>query len=192
MDEIMTGFAGRRKGQRPMQLLQKLANRVMSFLPVILAALTVYCLVLAVMSFLAKHSVTVTAIVRSAGEVQRTRQRMPLAEMYAVREYAGLALWGMTYGIMQFLLAGFGCYLMVLRFQRQRGWKRMVRLYAILGMGCSLVYSCLFRILGTHKESLGGVTLKAVASPHFTVWLSVMLFGLVFLVARFSKGRRKR
>ena len=192
MGEILPGSAVRRKAKQPMRTVQKLANSVMAFLPVILSVLAVYCLMLAVMSFLAKHPVTVTAIVRSAGEVQRTRQRMVLAEMYAVREYAGLALSGMAYGIVQFLLAGFGWYLMVLRFQRQRGWKRMVRLYAILGMGCSLVYSCLFRILGTHKESLGGVTLKAVASPHFTVWLSVVLFGLVFLVARFSKGRRKR
>ena len=182
----------RQRRPRKLTPVQKAANQVMAFLPVILIVLAVLCAVLGIMSVAAKHSVNVAAVARYGGEVQRNSERMPLTEIYEVKEYAGLALAGIIYAVCQFILAGFAGFLVFKAYTSRTGLKKMVKVFCLGGLGCNLVYALMFPILGTHKESLNSMTLKATVFPHFTVFLAIALFGFLYLAAKLSRSRRKR
>ena len=176
----------------PMPAQVKLANQGMRVVHFVLIGLMVISLILGILNFAGKYSVTVTAVAKYGGEVQREKQSMPLAEIYAVKEYAGLSLAGFALGVFQLFMSGFAGFLAYCRFRGARGMKKKLKRFCVAGLVGNGVYLLLVWLLGTHKESLGSMTLKATVHPHFTVWLSILVLAMLYCVAFFSRERRRR
>lgn len=164
----------------------------MQYIAFILIAMLVFNLVVGIMNFTAKHEVNVTAIGKMGDEVQREKQPVPLEEIYEVEEFIGLAISGLAYGLCNCILVVFAVIIIVKRFMGARKLKGLVKSYAVTGLSVNLLYLVLVWILGTRKEEYAGVTMKAVISPHFTVWISIVLFGFILAAAMLSRNKRRR
>lgn len=184
--------APRRRAPSKNTALRSAANAVMQYIAFVLIAMVIFTLVVGIMNFAAKHEVNVTAIGKMGDEVQREKQSMVLEEIYEVDEFIGLAISGLAYGLFNCVMVIFGVFIIVKRFLGARKLKRLVKNYAITGLSGNLVYLVLVWILGTYKEEYAGVMMKAVVSPHFTVWLSIVLFGVLLAVSMLSRNKRRR
>ena len=184
--------APRRRAPSGNKPLRNVANAVMQYVAFILIAMVIFTLVVGIMNFTAKHEVSVTAVTKFGGDVQKETESMVLEDLYEVEEFIGLAISGLAYGVFNCILVIFSVILIVRRFLGARNMKRLVKNYAITGLAGNLVYLVLVWILGTYKEEMGGIGMKATVAPHFTVWLSIVLFGFLLAVSMLSRNKRKR
>ena len=189
---VPSTYPQRRRPARKKSPLQKAANSVMKVVHLILIGMLIFTLILGIINFTAKHSVSVTATAKYGEEVQKETEKVVLSEIYETEEFAAFALTGLVYGIFQCLLTLFAGYIVYLRFCGNKRLKNLVKSYSMTGFIGNLLYVILTWILGSYKEDYGGIILKASIAPHFTVWISLVLFALLFVIAAISKTRRKR
>lgn len=172
--------------------LRAAANTVMQYIHFVLIFVLIFTLVLGIMNFTAKHQVKVTAIYKYGGETQRESQSIALEEIYEVEEFIGLAISGLAYGLLNCAVTIFAGFIVVKRFLGTRKLKKLVKNCAVTGLAGNVLYLMLHWILGTQREEYGGAVMKAVVSPHFTVWISIVLFGLLLAAAMLSRNKRRR
>ena len=172
--------------------LQKAANSVMKVVHLILIGMLIFTLTLGIMNFSAKHSVSVTAVAKYGSEVQKETQKVVLSEIYETEEFIPYALAGLAYGVLQCVLTLFAGLIVFQRLRGNKRLKKIVKSYSMTGLIGSGLYVVLTWILGSYKEEYGEIVLKASIAPHFTVWISLVLFALLFAVAAISKTKRRR
>ena len=172
--------------------LRHAANLVMGYVQFLLIGMLIFTLVLGYRHFTAGYDVTVTTIVKYSGEIHREKLSLHLSDIYETREYAGFTMASLAYGVCNIVLSGFAGYVVFLRFRGHRRMRNLVKHYSLTGLSVNLAYLLLVWILDVQKENMGGITMKAVISPHFTLWLSMLCFSILLGASLLSRKRRGR
>lgn len=174
------------------QAVKTAANTVMKYIWFILIGMAIFTLVLGIMNFTAGHEVNVTATGSYGGETQRETQSMVLSEIYEEEMFIPLAISGLAYGLYNIVLTVMAAIMILKIFQGNRKIHGMLGLYSKMGAIGSVVYLVLVWITGTYSETTWGITMKATVHPHFTVWVSIILFGVLLAASLLSTQKKGR
>ena len=172
--------------------LRRLAKRCGKYLHWILLMILLFSIFIGVIYLVAELRVNLTTVVKPTKDHLWDRQRIFLSDLYQAKEFTGLAVSGYIYGILHLVMAAFAGYLLFLRMQGRGEWKRWSVLLGFVGMLANCSYLLLVYLLGVQRATFGLVTMQATVSPHFTVWIGLLLYGFLYAIAYFGAGKRRK
>lgn len=172
--------------------VNEIAKVIMRYIGFILIAMTIFTLVMCIMNFTAGFEVEVTASGDFGGEELSDTQTMKLSEVYEAEKFIPLTISGLAFGLLHGILTVMAVLMIIKIFRGNRKIRRQLNRYSLVGLIGSVVYLILFWITGTQSETAYGITVKATVAPHFTVWLSILLFALLYALNFLAKKKRTR
>ena len=175
-----------------MSVLRTGAKMIMNFMPLILVVMLVFTLVLGIMNFVAGHEVNVNAVASYEGETEKQSQPMKLSEIYEEEHFIPLAVSGIAYAVLNIALTGLAAFIVVKVFTGSRKTRKLMNTYCRIGLIGNVAYLLLVWIFGRYEQTLYGITMKATIAPHFTVWLAIVLFGVLTAASVLAPRKRRR
>lgn len=182
----------RRASSAPQNPAVMVARTIMKFIPFILFAMIIFSVIQFCMNITGNYDVTATAIMEYEGEKEEESASGLLSDLYETEQFTGLAVTGVVYAVFHMVLAVLALLMVINVFRGNRKIRRSLNRYSLIGLIGSVVYLILFWITGTGSDSMYGMTLTLRVAPHFTAWISVVLFAMLFALNKLSKPARKR
>lgn len=175
--------------------VKSIARTIMRYISFILIGLTILTLVLSILNFTGGYSVNVTATGSAYGEKVDESKSVKLSELFDSKEadtFAPLALCSRAYGVFHLILTVLSGLIVAKIFQGNRKIRNSVNTYALVGLIGSILFLVFFWITGIYESKNVIMQVKLTFHPHFTVWLSIVLFGLLFALNLLAKKKRRR
>lgn len=171
--------------------LRKAARRIMPYMRLILIAMAIFTLVVCIIHFSGSQEINAKTTVSYDGESESATQTVEMNDVFEADKFIPFCICVLVYGAYNAVLTLMAVLMVIKSFKGKNRMGRPLRRYSLMGIIGNLVYLLLVAITGTQSESMMGMKATIRLSPNWTVWVSLVLFMLIYAIVRLSKSRRR-
>ena len=171
--------------------LRKAARRIMPYMRLILIAMAIFTLVVCIIHFSGSQEINAKTTVSYDGESESATQTVEMNDVFEEDKFIPFCICVLVYGAYNAVLTLMAVLMVIKSFKGKNRMGRPLRRYSLMGIIGNLVYLLLVAITGTQSESMMGMKATIRLSPNWTVWVSLVLFMLIYTIVRLSKSRRR-
>lgn len=171
--------------------LRKAARRIMPYMRLILIAMAIFTLVVCIIHFSGSQEINAKTTVSYDGESESATQTIEMNDVFEADKFIPFCICVLVYGAYNAVLTLMAVLMVIKSFKGKNRMGRPLRRYSLMGIIGNLVYLLLVAITGTQSESMMGMKATIRLSPNWTVWVSLVLFMLIYAIVRLSKSRRR-
>ena len=171
--------------------LRKAARRIMPYMRLILIAMAIFTLVVCIIHFSGSQEINAKTTVSYDGESESATQAVEMNDVFEEDKFIPFCICVLAYGAYNAVLTLMAVLMVIKSFKGKNRMGRPLRRYSLMGIIGNLVYLLLVAITGTQSESMMGMKATICLSPNWTVWVSLVLFMLIYAIVRLSKSRRR-
>ena len=175
--------------------LKSIARTIMRYISFILIGLTIFTLVLSILNFTGGYSVPVKMTGSGYGDDMKesgTAKVSEILETEGTDAFEPLGFCTKSYAVFNLALTVLSGLMLVKIFQGTRKIRRSVNTYAMVGLIGNVLFLVFFFLTGIYEMNTFGVKIKITIYPHFTVWMSIVLFALLYALNFLTKKKRRR
>lgn len=175
--------------------IRSIAKTIMRYISFILIGLTIFTLLLSILNFTGGYTVTSKITGSGYGESADETGTAKMSEILKTEgtdAFEPLGFCTKAYAVFNLALTVLSGLMVFQIFQGNRKIRRSVNRYALIGLIGSVFFFLFFWLTGIYEMSMFGAKIKIVIYPHFTVWLSAILFTMLYALNFLTKKKRRR
>lgn len=174
----------------PVSPVKKVARMIMGYMHFILIAMVIFSIVLCIMNFSGSYDVTAKATLTYGDEKQSEEMEVSLNDVANADEFIPFCIVILAFGALHAVLAVMAGWNVAKAFMGRK-IRKSFHTYTMVGMIGSVASLVLMWLTGTASQSMSGMTMKVSLTPPGQVWLSIVLFGLLYAVNILSRGKKR-
>lgn len=171
--------------------LRKAARKIMPYMRLILIAMAIFTLVVCIIHFSGSQEIKAKTTVSYEGESKSNKDTVEMNDVAEIDEFIPFCICVLAYGALNAVLTLMAAFTVFKSFKGKKKLRRPLRRYSLTGAIGNLVYLLLIAITGTYSETGMGAKVTVRLSPNGTVWVSLILFVLLYAIAWLSKGKKR-
>lgn len=178
-------------GNAVLTTLRKVARKIMPYMCLILIAMAIFTLVVGIIHFSGSQEINTKTTISYNGESESVKQTVEMNDVAEMDEFIPFGICVLAYGGFNVVLTLMAALMLVKFFSGKKKMRRPLRRYALTGGIGNVVYLLLVAITGTLTESEMGMKATVRLFPNGIVWVSLVLFVLLYAILWLSKGRKR-
>ena len=171
--------------------LRKVARKIMPYMHLILIAMAIFTLVVGIVHFSGSREIEAKLTSTYNGESESMTQTVSMEDVTDADEFIPYCLCALAYGALNVVLTVMAALMVFKYFQGKTKMRRSLRRYTLVGCIGNLAYLLLNAITGTKTQSMMGMKATVQLFPHGTVWVSLILFVLLYAIVWLSTGKKR-
>ena len=178
-------------GQAVLSALKKAARKVMPYMRMVLIAMAIFTLVVCIIHFSGSQEIKTKTTVSYDGGSESVKQTVEMNDVAESDEFTPFCICVLAYGGFNAVLTVMAALMVVKSFMGKNKLRRPLRRYSMTGGIGNLVYLLLIAITGTQSETAMDIKATVRLFPNGTVWVSLVLFALLYAIVWLSKGKKR-